>query len=97
MTFLKRGGDMEIEEKVKEMLLSILEIESEELEEDIPFPEISAVDWDSIRALDILAAIEKEFKIRINETEMGNMDTFAKIVNFIKKKVGESEKSEARI
>ena len=58
-------------EEIKEIVCDILEIESEELTDSSLLKEDH--DADSLRAIEILAALEKAFKISIDQAEMSRM------------------------
>lgn len=62
---------------VKEILCDILEIEPQDLTEDGDF--IEEYDADSLRAVEILASLERRFKVRIPEEELANMTNFGKV------------------
>ncbi|WP_031076424.1 acyl carrier protein [Streptomyces sp. NRRL WC-3742] len=58
-------------ETIKEIVCDILEIEEDEVTETSLFKEDHGAD--SLRAIEILAALEKEFGIVINQTELPRM------------------------
>jgi acyl carrier protein len=62
---------------VKEILCDILEIEMDELTEDGIF--VDEYDADSLRAVEILAALERRFKVKIPEKELPNMENLRKV------------------
>ena len=43
--------------------------------------------WDSLNHVNIIIAIENEFKIKFNSNEIENMDTLKKIENIIVRKI----------
>ncbi|OSP41404.1 MULTISPECIES: acyl carrier protein [unclassified Streptomyces] len=57
--------------KVKEIVCDILELEEDEVTETSLFREDH--DADSLRAIEILASLEKEFKIVIEQSELARM------------------------
>jgi acyl carrier protein len=57
-------------EKIKEIVCDILELEEDEVTETSLFSDHGA---DSLRAIEILAALEKEFKVTIDQAELGRM------------------------
>ena len=65
-------------EELKELIAEIIEVEPYEIELDSHF----VIDFgaDSMMALEILATIEKKYKIVIPEEELPNMVTLEKIV-----------------
>ena len=58
-------------ETIKEIVTDILEIDPDEVTETSLFKEEH--DADSLRAIEILAALEKEFNIVIDQAELGRM------------------------
>lgn len=64
-------------EIVKEILCDVLEIEISELIDDASFED--DYDADSLRAVEILAALEKRFDIKIPQDELPNMSTFLQV------------------
>ena len=75
-------------EELREIVAEIIEVEPHEIELDSHF----VIDFgaDSMMALEILATIEKKYKIIIPEEELPNMVTLEKIVklteNYISRK-----------
>lgn len=61
----------EIAEKIKSIVCEILEIEEDELTDTSLFAEEH--DADSLRAIEILAALEKEFGVVIDQAELSRM------------------------
>ncbi|GAA2311100.1 acyl carrier protein [Streptomyces violaceusniger] len=57
--------------QIKEIVCDILEIEEDEVTETSLFKEDH--DADSLRAIEILARLEKEFSISIDQSELGRM------------------------
>lgn len=57
--------------QIKDVVCEILEIEPEEVTETSLFKEDH--DADSLRAIEILAALEKTFKVTINQAELPRM------------------------
>ncbi|WKX70532.1 acyl carrier protein [Streptomyces sp. XD-27] len=61
----------ERQEIIREIVIDILEIEADEVTDTSLFKEEH--DADSLRAIEILAALEKEFNVVINQSELGRM------------------------
>ncbi|WP_431774981.1 acyl carrier protein [Streptomyces cucumeris] len=61
----------ERQETIKEIVCDILEIDPEEVTQTSLFKEEH--DADSLRAIEILASLEKEFGAVINQSELGRM------------------------
>ncbi|KUJ65276.1 polyketide-8 synthase acyl carrier protein [Streptomyces albus subsp. albus] len=58
-------------EQIKEIVCEILELEEDEVTADSLFREDHGAD--SLRAIEILASLEKEFKITIDQAELSRM------------------------
>ncbi len=70
------------EAKLRDILCEILEIEPEELTEEASF--VDDYDADSLRAVEILAALEKDFGIYIPEKELAHMSTASKVKSVLR-------------
>jgi acyl carrier protein len=57
--------------KIKEIVCDILELEEDEVTETSLFSEDHGAD--SLRAIEILAALEKQFNVVIDQAELGRM------------------------
>jgi acyl carrier protein len=57
--------------RIKEIVCDILELDEDEVSDTSLFAEDHGAD--SLRAIEILAALEKEFKIEIDQAELGRM------------------------
>jgi acyl carrier protein len=57
--------------KIKEIVCDILELEEDEVSETSLFNEDHGAD--SLRAIEILAALEKQFNVVIDQAELGRM------------------------
>lgn len=79
----------ELDKKIAEIICDILEVDEDELDPTIPFAENADVVWDSIKGLDILTAIEKEFQIRMDEKYLARMDTLENTINLVKEVVNQ--------
>ncbi|MFI9599867.1 acyl carrier protein [Streptomyces sp. NPDC004069] len=58
-------------EKIKEIVCDILELEEDEVTESSLFKEDHGAD--SLRAIEILASLEKHFHVVIDQAELGRM------------------------
>ncbi|MFI9629748.1 acyl carrier protein [Streptomyces sp. NPDC052042] len=61
----------ERQEQIREIVCDILELEPEEVTEESLFKEEHNAD--SLRAIEILASLEKNFSIVIDQSELGRM------------------------
>jgi acyl carrier protein len=69
--------------RMKELVSEILEIAPEEMTETSLFKEDHKAD--SLRAIEIMATLEKEYSIRIPEEEMGNMVNLSGIYDVVER------------
>ena len=74
-------GISEKKAEIKEMVCEILEIEPEEMTETSLF--IDDHDADSLRAIEILAALEKSFKVKIPQEELSKMVNLQELFNVV--------------
>ena len=63
----------ELKEKVREIIAELLEVEESEILDDSNF--VKDLGADSLKALELLAALEKEYRIRIPEDKLGKLRT----------------------
>ena len=68
-----------MEEKIKQILKDIF---SKEITDD--FRQENEDNWDSLTHLDIIVALEDEFKTSFTPEEIGDMTSLKKIVDIIK-------------
>ena len=71
----------QIEKELKNLLLKIIDVEPEELKPQANFSKDLGVD--SIKAIEIVVAIDKYFKISIDEKDMPSITTLEKAVDLI--------------
>ncbi|HAU84825.1 MAG TPA: acyl carrier protein [Lachnospiraceae bacterium] len=64
---------IEVKTKVKEIIAEIIEMEVDEFKDTDSF--VDDLGLDSLKALEILAAVEKEFKIEIPEEKLAELTT----------------------
>jgi acyl carrier protein len=73
----------EIKNEVKKIVSEIAEIPEEELKEDAQFAEQLGID--SMKALEIVASIEKKYKVVIPEEEIPNIRSLQNIYVLLEK------------
>mgnify|MGYP001342213522 CR=1 FL=1 len=61
----------DIEDKIKEIVCDILEIEPDEVTRESRFKEDH--DADSLRSIEILASLERTFRVTIDQSELARM------------------------
>lgn len=74
---------------IRDIVCEILEIDAEELTETSLFKEDHNAD--SLRAIEILASLEKEFKVQIPQGELSKMVNLIGVYNVVKQYAGWEE------
>lgn len=70
-------------EIVKNVVCRTLEIEPEELRPDGNFAEV--YDADSLRMIEVLAGLERDLKVKIDQSELANMTDFNEVVGVVER------------
>jgi acyl carrier protein len=78
--------DEERMQKIREIVCDILEIEEEDVSETSLFKEDH--DADSLRAIEILAGLEKEFNITIDQSELARMVNLKSVYEVVAEAAG---------
>jgi acyl carrier protein len=68
-------------EEIKNIVIEILEVESEELDMETDF--IKDMGVDSLRSLEILATLEKKYKIKIPEESLKKMTNLKQVIEIV--------------
>lgn len=76
----------EIALRIKEIIAEILSVSISEINDDTAIGDL--IEWDSLHHLQIIAAIEKEFKIRFTPDVMMDLEDVCDIVNATEARVG---------
>jgi acyl carrier protein len=79
---------MNCEERIKEIVCEIVDIK-EEINPDASF--MDDMGLDSLRALEILAAIENEYSITIEPERLREMTTLNNVIKLTKEYLGDKE------
>lgn len=74
---------------IREIVAAVLELEEDELTETSRFKEDHKAD--SLRAIEILARLEKEFKTEIPQSDLAKMTHLAAVYEVVKAHAGWSE------
>lgn len=74
---------------LREMIADVLEVEPSEITDTSHFQEEHEAD--SLRAIEILARLEEEYKIEIPQDELANMTNLSAVYEVVKKHLGWSE------
>lgn len=69
---------MDFEKEIKDLVCEIIEMEQDALDPDASFSDDLGID--SLRALEILAAIENKFSITIEPEKLKDMTTLNKVI-----------------
>lgn len=78
-------------QRIKEIVVDILELDEDELTDTSLF--IEDHDADSLRAIEILASLEREFKIVIDQTELVRMVHLDGVYEVVSKSEGWDERA----
>lgn len=82
--------DQQLEAEIKNMIAEIIEKSPEAITPEAKFFEDLGVD--SMMALEILAAIEKKYKISIPEEKLAELTTLSKTISVAKEFLADKEK-----
>ncbi len=80
---------MNCEERTKEIVCEIVGIAKDEINPDASF--MDDMGLDSLRALEILAAIENEYSITIEPERLREMTTLNNVIKLTKEYLGDKE------
>lgn len=75
-----------IENELRALIAEILEVEEEKITPNARF--VEDLGMDSMMALEILASIEKKYKIKISEEYLGKVSTLSNLVEIAEKFMG---------
>jgi acyl carrier protein len=78
-----------IEEEIKQLVATVIEKEPAQIDPDAKFFQDLGVD--SMMALEILAAIEKKYKIAIPEEKLAQITTLNETINLAKEYIAKKE------
>lgn len=73
-------------DELREMVADVLELEPEEIEDAADF--VDAYDADSLRAIEILARVEKKYKVEIPQSELPKMRTLDAVHDVVARYAG---------
>ncbi len=75
----------QLEQEIRDLIADIIEMEADQIDPDAHL--VEDLGMDSMMALEILAAIEKKYKIRIPEEDLPKITTVNRAVELAKKYV----------
>ena len=81
------NGKKNIEERLQNIVEEILEIDKKEIENKKDADFFEDLGADSMLGLEIIAAVERKFDIKIEDEEVRGLNTFNNILNLINKKL----------
>ncbi|MFF1903606.1 acyl carrier protein [Kitasatospora sp. NPDC058218] len=73
-------------DELRDLIAEVLEIEPEEITETGSF--VEEYEADSLRAIEILARIEKKYKVEIPQEELAKMENLLAVYETVKTRVG---------
>jgi acyl carrier protein len=73
-------------DELREVVAEVLEVEPEEITETSHF--VNEHEADSLRAIEILARLEKMYKIEIPQTELPKMENLGAVYSVVKQYAG---------
>ncbi len=76
---------MNIEDKIKEAMAAVFECDIAEINEDSSPDTIE--NWDSIRAMNLVVALEEIFNVEFDDDEIADMLNYKLIYHTLKEKV----------
>jgi acyl carrier protein len=77
---------IERKEELRELVAEVLELDTHELTDDGLF--VDDYGADSLRAIEILARIEKRYKVEIPQDELPNMTDLAAVYEVVARRAG---------
>lgn len=78
-----------IKEQLQAIISEILEIDKEQLENSRDANLFKDLGVDSLLGLEIVAAVERHFDIKIEDEEIGGLQTFNAFLNLVNSKLGQ--------
>ena len=78
----KEGGVADLEASVRKIVAEVLEVESDTIQLDAQL--VEDLGMDSMKALEILAVIEKRFRIKVPEESLPKMTTLNRVIQIAK-------------
>ena len=77
------------EEKIKDVLSAILSVPSASI--DDKFSSDTCSEWDSLKHMNLVLALEEEFQVQIPDEEVGNMTSY-KIIKLVLEEISVGQK-----
>jgi acyl carrier protein len=73
-------------EDLRRFVADVLDVEVDNVTDDAHF--VAELGVDSLKALEVLVALERKYQIKISEDEVRDMTTFAEVRDLVAGKVG---------
>ncbi|MEW5804109.1 MAG: acyl carrier protein [bacterium] len=86
---MSRKNVENLEQEIRTMIAEIAERDEEEIGSDIDF--VKDLGFDSMTALEILAKLEKKYRIRITEKELTKLNNLQQTVDLVKNLLSSKE------
>ena len=80
MSSPEKPGIDQITAEVKSLIAEIIEVPEEAIREDVAFSDLGA---DSLMALEIVAGVEKKYRIKISEDELQRVKSFNDVIALV--------------
>ncbi len=73
-------------EELRQLVAEVLEVETDEIEDEADFREVYGVD--SLRAIEVLARIEKRYRVEVPQSELANMTNLTAVYDVVSRYAG---------
>lgn len=83
------AGQREHLDELRELIAEVLELEPEEISDTGSF--VDDYEADSLRAIEILARIEKKYRVEIPQEDLAKMENLLAVYETVKARVGWAE------
>lgn len=75
-------------EELRDLVAGVLDVDSSAVTDDADF--VKDLNVDSLMALEVMVALEKKYKIELDEEELKNISSFAQVRELVSSKVAAS-------
>jgi acyl carrier protein len=74
-------------EELRQLVAGVLDVEPSAVTDDADF--VTDLEVDSLMALEVMVALEKRYKIELDEAELKNISSFAQVRDLVGQKITE--------
>lgn len=74
-------------EELRQLVAGVLDVEPSAVTDDADF--VNDLEVDSLMALEVMVALEKRYKIELDEAELKNISSFAQVRDLVGQKITE--------